>query len=173
MSGKVSSFLSKFANLAARYANMLSVISVSLIMLVIGGDIAGRFLFNSPLPSTAEIAKSLMVFVVLLALANAEFAGQHIRVEFIAGRLPHRVQDLLDVFTYLLGIGLFVPILWTTWQEAWTSLLIGERIGGSLALPLYPSKFAVPVGSGLLILQFIIKGTKSLRRSLFRSEVTS
>lgn len=165
-SARVGKILEKFATLSARCGNVLSSISIFLIMLAIGVDIVGRFFFNRPLPGSTEIAASLMVFVVMLALAHAESTGQHISVTVVTGRFPYRVQNMLNGIACFLGICLFVPILWETWRAAWSSLMIREYLSGPLAVPFYPSKFAVPVGSGLLILQFLIKGIKNVQASL-------
>jgi TRAP-type C4-dicarboxylate transport system permease small subunit len=156
--GIVAAGVSTLSSGVAKAASLFDSISLAiifLVMLLITADIIGRAVFNAPLPGTYNIVESLMVFIVFLAMANTERKRQNIRIKFLTNRFPPVAQRILHIFACLAGAFFSGLIVWCTWPAAMESWAIREYMTGQVSLPLYPSKFMVPIGMFLLMIQFL------------------
>ena len=142
---------------------------IFIMMLLVTADVFGRYALSNPVPATFELSKMLMVFIVFLAYAHTEATGQNIRVQIIDRHITQRQKDLLDAFTYLLGIFVFGVICWQGWKQAWLAVELNQRMWGVVRLPLWPAKFVLVAGAGLLVLQFFIGFVSSIPKILHRS----
>jgi TRAP-type transport system small permease protein len=149
--GKLSTGVAKTASLF----NSISLAFIFLVMFLITADIIGRAVFNTPVPGTYNIAESLMVFIVFLAMANTEAKRQNIRIAVFTNRFPPVAQRVLNIIVCLAGAFFCALIVWCTWPVAVESWSIREYMTGQASLPLYPSKFMVPIGMFLLMVQFL------------------
>jgi TRAP-type C4-dicarboxylate transport system permease small subunit len=78
----------KFLNLIEKMFTFLAIGSVFLMVFLTTADTAGRYLLNSPIPSSYEITeKYLMVLAVFFALCLSYRDGAHIRLTFVTERL--------------------------------------------------------------------------------------
>ena len=148
-------FVSFFRNIFTGCASISAVLIFFLVILVTA-DVFGRYALGSPIPGTYEITEALMVFIVFLAYAYTEAVGRNIRIQLIEKRITERQKVALDLLAYLLGMFIFGVICWQGWGQAWKAYGIDQRMMGMLRLPLWPSKFALVLGSFLLVLQFVI-----------------
>lgn len=130
-----------------------STVVLALMVLVVA-DVTGRYVFNSPVPMTYEIGAFLLVFIVFLGMAYTQRAGSHIRVEFLTLRLSPKARAVLDLVSYTLGILLFAAMFYQSFRWAYTSFQVGDYTPGLVAIPRWPSMFAVPFGALLLCFQF-------------------
>jgi len=97
-----------------------------------------------------------MVWAVFLGAAYTLKEDAHIGVDILITKAPVRIRRALLLFHYLVGI-IFMSILFYHGIDMVAlTLKMGSR---SLAIdfPLVLSHLAVPVGSGILILQLINK----------------
>jgi TRAP-type C4-dicarboxylate transport system permease small subunit len=143
--------------------NLLSAGLIFALMLLVVADVVGRRFLGRPVPMTFEIGGLLLVFVVFLALAEAQRLGAHIRVEFVLDRLPRRPRAVLNLSASLLGLIVYVAVTYETFRWAWRSYLIGDYVSGLVDVPKYPAQFVIPFGTALLCLQFAREGARHLR----------
>jgi TRAP-type C4-dicarboxylate transport system permease small subunit len=137
----------------ATLACMLSV----LVMMVYGFvDVCGRYLFNRPLQGTFELSELLMVAVVFLALASCQAEDRHMRVDFLLTNMSKRVRAVVDSIAYMCGIVVCGLLAWYSIAPAWYSWSIREVTMGIISFPVYPAKFVVVVGAGLLVGQLTL-----------------
>jgi TRAP-type mannitol/chloroaromatic compound transport system permease small subunit len=64
-------------------------------------------------------------------------------------------------------------LAWLAGIEAAESLRVGEYIPTAIRVPVYPVKFAVCIGFGLLGLQFLVKLIKKFMGGTFKDEELS
>lgn len=137
---------------------------VFLLMLVIVSDVIGRSVFNHPVTGTPELAKVGLVGVLFLGLAKTLRMGKHIRATLLVNRTSPVVAAGLDVLANLLGLFVFILLLYSSWGltvEAWE---VGEFEGaGALRVPTYPLRTLILVCSLLTTIQFTVNVFKSLR----------
>ena len=131
-----------------------------------------RYLLNSPEPYSYELSTMLLVACVVLAVAGLQRHRRHLRVDFIAGRLrAHWENVLLNILTPLLALFYVGIITWKSWDNAFYSMSIGETSQSSWEEPLFPIKFLVPIGMGLLCLVLtsqLIQGIGELGKRILK-----
>lgn len=173
----ISVFLHWGSDIAAKFFKVLTICSyiaagmLFIVMLMIVSDITGRYLFNKPLPSVVETAAAAMAFIVFLTFAYTEAMDRHIRVNVLVRHFPKPVRGLVEIFVYLVCITFFSLLFWDTWQHALQSWHVREYMTATVPLPLYPSKFVVPIGTALLVFQFLINLARSVASVLSTTEV--
>jgi TRAP-type C4-dicarboxylate transport system permease small subunit len=129
-----------------------------------------RYLLHIPEPYSYEIGMSMLIACVVLAIAGLQRQGKHLRVDFITNRFSEGVQAVLaNIFVPILALFYIGILTWQSWDVAWYSLKIHETSQSVWQEPLFPIKFVVPIGSGLLwliLLAQLIRGVTSLAQSL-------
>ncbi|MDX5361551.1 MAG: TRAP transporter small permease [Alphaproteobacteria bacterium] len=141
----------------------LSGIALLLMMVQINLDVAGRYLLNEPLPGTTEIVTAyLMVAIVFLPLARVEMADAHISVDLIAQFLPVKAQLRLQALACAAGAAFFGLLTASSWQSAMGKYRIGEYVMGEFSVVVWPSRFFVPLGCGLMTALLLYKGWRLL-----------
>ncbi|NEW88359.1 MULTISPECIES: TRAP transporter small permease [Rhodopseudomonas] len=141
-------------------------IALVMMMLHIAADVVARYVFNAPLHGTVEIVSSYyMVAVVFLPLAMIERANGHIVVELATRHLPGSVQNVLIGVVALLSAAYFGAFAWQTGGDAIKKYEIGEQALGTVAVTVWPTRFFLPVGCGMIALVLVYKAIR-----LFRGE---
>ncbi|RMD92462.1 MAG: TRAP transporter small permease [Alphaproteobacteria bacterium] len=116
------------------------------VMIVI--DVAGRTTLNHPLPGTKEIIQNSVVAITFLQLPLAIYSGSMLRTTIFADAMPPLGRKLLRTLGALLGMALFLGLLWSTWPSFWDAYRIGEYEGeGALRVPTWPVRGCVLVMS--------------------------
>lgn len=119
------------------------------------GDVAGTNILGEPLPGALEITSSTMVLIVFGGLCYSQIQRGHIRVELVYTHVGPRVQALMDVVTHLSALVFFSLILWQGVSEALFSWRISEASVGLIRVPLWPARFVLVLGAGLLLVQLV------------------
>jgi TRAP-type C4-dicarboxylate transport system permease small subunit len=139
-----------------RIAMLVCMLSVAVMMSYGFVDVWGRFLFNHPLHGTFELSELLMVAVVFLSLASCQAQDRHMRVDFLFTIVSKRVRAVVESITCVCGIVVCGLLGWFSIGPAWYSWTIREVTWGIISFPVYPAKFVVVVGAGLLGVQLIL-----------------
>ena len=138
----------------AKASSLIGTICVILMMLHVTADVAGRYLFNAPLPGTiVMVANYYMVVLVFIALGVAEEKRAHISVEFVTDMMPERVQNGFSVFSGILTVAVIGVLMVAGYKEAVKKTNIGATMEqGSQMIEVWQSYWAIPVGAGLMVL---------------------
>ena len=137
---------------------VLAGVMMSFMMLHITADVFLKYTFNRPLFGTIEtVSYYYMIGAVYLPLAYVQRRGRHISVELVFDRLPERGKRAAECFA-LLCAALFFGILgWQSWLDAVNAWRIDEIIMGSATIPIWPSRFFLPVSFGLVFLVSLLR----------------
>jgi TRAP-type C4-dicarboxylate transport system permease small subunit len=135
-------------------ATIIGIACVTLMMLHVAADVAGRYLLNAPVDGTITVVSHYyMVFLGFIALGVAQRRDAHISVEIVTDLMPRRVQGWLAAAASLLAAVAFAFLAVRTWQEAVGKMEVGASMQqGTVTIPIWPSYFAVPIGSALMVL---------------------
>lgn len=123
-------------------------------ILVSAANATVRKVFNTSSNSWLEIQWILFGAVFLLCASWTLLSNEHIRIDIVNSMLPKRVRDWIDVFGhlfFLIPVSLLLAGL--GWPFFWRSLLQNEQSTNAGGLPVYPSKFLIPLAFTLLLIQ--------------------
>jgi TRAP-type C4-dicarboxylate transport system permease small subunit len=138
-------------------------VALVLIMVHVNLDVVLRYLLGAPLSGTIEIVSYYyMIALVFLPLAAVEKRNGHISVELVSQRLSDRHQRLLIGLVSLVSAAYFGLLAWRLWVDAVEKAEVGETYTGSLSLPIWPPRFFMPLGCGLLVVLLIYKAARLL-----------
>lgn len=130
----------KSINSLSSWSEWVGLVAMAAMALTALIDVVGSKWFQWPLPGSTELTGVLQVVAIAGGLAFSKIDGRHIRVEFFIDRLSGRGKAALDVFSSILGLGLFTVAGWMTYK-------FGLSLFGSgtetllLGIPLSPFAF--------------------------------
>lgn len=146
------------ARAAASALDWLGGIALVAMLVHVNADVLGRYLFNAPLPMTTEVVSYYyMVAVVFLPLAAVEWRDGHISVELLTQLMGPRARMALLVPAAVIAAGYFALLCWRTLLIAIDKYQVGEFVTGVMALDIWPTRFMVPAGCGLIALVILLR----------------
>jgi len=122
------------------------------LMLITAADVVMRDVFNRPLPGTVELSQYMLAVFILLGLAYAQEVKAHVAVSILTSRFSRRAQLILSIVTTLLGLFIFLILIWQGWVVG-----IEERtVSDMLRVPQYPFRLLVAVAALCVCLELLI-----------------
>ncbi|MCL4802211.1 MAG: TRAP transporter large permease subunit [Burkholderiales bacterium] len=130
------------------------------LMLLICGDIAGRALFNAPIPGTPELVALSVPGIVFLQLAQVVRARRMIHADLILRVIEERAPvagRLYGLLFALAGLAVFVFLLVWAVPDLATAIRSDEFAGaqGAFTVPVWPFKLALAAGAAATALAFL------------------
>ena len=142
-------------------AGLLLMMSITII------DVAGQKLFLLPILGAIDIVMLSQIVAIAFAVSMALIIGRHVRVEFFVARLPRHTQAVTDSIVLLLGLGLFILIIWRLCVLGYTFQTTGEY-SATAHIPLYPFAYGIALASIPVCLVFLREFLSSLTRVVKR-----
>lgn len=128
-------------------------------------DSVTRYLVFSPTNWSMEINSFLIVYLAILGAAEVQRQDAHIRITFFVDRLSPCTNQVIRRVCALAGAVFCVILAWWGGGIAYNSFKYGERVSSAFGTPLGYPYAIIPIGFGLLGLQFAIDFILGLRRS--------
>jgi TRAP-type C4-dicarboxylate transport system permease small subunit len=125
-------------------------------------DVCGRYFFKSPVNGAWEIIGLMMVCAGSWGLAYCQAEKGHISVTFLLERLPHKIQALIFIFAYLIGLAGFSIIAWNAFQITMRYISTKGNVTDTLRIPYYPFMLVMAVGAGMLVLVLLLDLVRSM-----------
>jgi TRAP-type C4-dicarboxylate transport system permease small subunit len=139
-------------------------IALILMMLHVNADVIGRLLLNHPIPVTIEVVSYYyMVAVIFLPLAAVERADHHIAVDILSQHFRGALRRWTLALAALASMAYFAVLAWRSGIVAVEKLRIGEYEMGAVALPTWPSRLLVPIGTAAIAAVLLVKAIELLR----------
>jgi TRAP-type C4-dicarboxylate transport system permease small subunit len=157
--------LADFENHIKRISTWFSwvaIVSLALMLFVSLFDIVVGKLFIWSLPGTIDIIGLIGALVITFSIAQTHVYQRHVKVDFVLILLPKKVQIILNAFSSLFSLGLFMILIWTSVEYAFRIKASGE-LSQTLKLPLYPFIFSIALSCIPLCLLFICDFCKSIK----------
>lgn len=124
-------------------------------VLVVCQMVVMRYLLNESTVWQTEFTTYSIVGATLIGSPYVLLRKGHVNVDLLPLYLPHRLRLLLAYFASLLGLA-FCAALAYAGAELWLDAWRGNWTTSSIwALPLWIAYAPIPVGIGLLCLQYI------------------
>lgn len=154
-----------------RIINGIGSLWICCFLALICADILSRGLFNSPLPGVAEVVALSVVACFFLQMPNTLAAGRLNRVELLTNLVKRRsakTSVLINLFTGILGMITFAALVHASFPTLTHSWANGEFIGvqGTSAVPTWPARFIVVIGSFLVFVKFLLIGLSDVTNLL-------
>ena len=156
MSVRLAKTLDKALDILSKGALLIS----GLLLLTMGFNVTygvvTRYVFDSPSIIAIEMTKILMIPALVLAVSYVQRYGRHLKVDFLSLRFPQIVQHIIsEIAVPVTGLFVGYILVWKGWDSAVYSLQTSERSMSVWSEPLYPVRFTIPIGYGLLCLMMI------------------
>ncbi|MBS4193076.1 TRAP transporter small permease [Bacillus sp. FJAT-49705] len=138
----------------ARFEEIFLVLTLALMVLLIFGQVIGRYVFQSAPSWTEELARYIHIFQVWIGASYAVKLRQHIRVEAFITRLhgtPRKILEGLGVLIWFF-ISLFLAVYGT--KLVLVSLHHGQ-ITPALQIPIWIPFLAIPLGGTGMAIRLI------------------
>jgi C4-dicarboxylate transporter, DctQ subunit len=115
-----------------------------------------RYVINSPVHWIEEIFALTLVWAIFIGFSTALKNNNHIALDLVYVHLPKRIQRILDLVGFLIGIAFSIFFIY------YGTLMVLEayRIGGvtlDARIPLWITSLIMPLTGILLMLAFIEK----------------
>ena len=134
-----------------------------LIMMITCIDVVGAKAFRWRLLGALDYVMLLQTVAIAFAAGMALILGRHIRVEFFFKLLPERLQKVIDSIVILIGVGLFILVIWRLLELGYSFQTSGEY-SPTAYIPLYPFAYGVALASIPLCLVLVFEFLKSLTK---------
>jgi TRAP-type C4-dicarboxylate transport system permease small subunit len=157
----------KFNRLLSSWFEWVGLAGLLVVMFITCIDVIGAKLFFRPVLGALDIVMLSQLVAISFATSFALILGRHIRVEFFVARLPRRAQAVIDSIIFLLGLALFILIIWRLCVYGY-SLQTGGEVGATALIPLYPFAYGIALASIPVCLVFLLEFLDSLTRIVRR-----
>ena len=143
---------------------MFTGLAVSVMIVHVCADVAGKYLINQPIPGTiAVVTNYYMPIITFLPLAFVQRADGHISVEVITNLLPESLRRHLVGWTFLLSAVVFAILTVFTSQEAFIKFTTGTfLIENETRIATWPGFLCPPIGYGMMTILLCLQFFRSL-----------
>lgn len=159
--------LDLFTRKLSRSIEWVGFIGILLMFLVNFIDVFGAKLFLWPIPGATEVIGFAQIVAIAPPIAITLLLNRHIRVEFILLRLPERLRGILNCFSSLFSLIIFILILWQSLLYGQSLQKAGE-IGSTSRIPFYPFAYFLAFCCLPVCLAFLLETIKSLSEVFHR-----
>jgi TRAP-type C4-dicarboxylate transport system permease small subunit len=140
----------------------VGLLAVLLMIFITCIDVIGAKLFLRPVFGAIDIVMLAQLIAIAFAAGATLLIGRHVEVEFFVTMLPKKPQALVDAFVQLLGLALFVLMVWRLILYAHALQVTGE-VSSTARIPLYYFAYGVALSFTPVCLILLHNFLKSIR----------
>jgi len=157
---------SYFELVISRLNHALGVVGAGILvsmLLLISANVLMRYVFNSPIPWADQMATYGLVYVTFIGAPRVLARRGHVAVDILHASLPARQQRLLRVAIDVVGMVYCLLFLLLASKELSGLVVRGAEFSDAVTVPQWIVYAVIPVGAGLLCLQFLANFLADLR----------
>jgi TRAP-type C4-dicarboxylate transport system permease small subunit len=124
--------------------------------LMIFADVALRFIFNAPLPASAEATELIMPYIAFCSLAYTLFKGTHIRITLFTEHGSASTRMAFDIICSVFGLLCSAVFTYYSWLLFWNSLIINEQMAAIIKMSWWIGKFSMPLGFFFFTIRYLL-----------------
>jgi len=151
---KVSFFEKAVAGFSSAF-NMIASAALVLMMVLSCSDIFMRYLFSRPITGTYDIVGLSGAVLASFAMPYTMLKKGHVAVEILIQSLSRGKQLVIETFSHLLGISLFLVLVWQAIVLSRDMKAAGE-VTPTLLLPFYPIVYCMALCFFILSLAILV-----------------
>jgi C4-dicarboxylate transporter DctQ subunit len=123
-------------------------------------QVLSRYFFPQAAISYAEeVIVYLVIWGVMIVSSQLVRTDSHVRPDLVFNVLPGRWLRWMEMFNCAAAIVFCSALSWYGWQIVQTARLIEESSASDLRFPMWIYYAALPTGSGLMLIRYIIRLT--------------
>lgn len=148
----------KFSSIFDRILGLFIVLAGVLVifaMVITCAEVVMRYFLNQPIIWVSEIAEICLVFICFLGTAWLLKNEGHVTVDIVSSRVNSRVKALLGIISSAIGIFICTQLIWYGALNSVKFTQQGIFDPTVLELPKGPLLAIIPIGSFLLLIQFL------------------
>lgn len=126
-------------------------------------EIAARWLFDQPTIWAQEVSVYLLIALAFLGLAATHQADEHIRIDLFTRNLVRGVRRAIEVTGLIVLSGYAWLAAYGGMEMVAQSWRFGRRSLTLLAVPVWISQLAIPIGMGLLAVAALVRVWRVLK----------
>lgn len=142
----------------------VSALLLAFIMVSICLEVVMRYFLNRPLVWVIEMSEYALLYITFLGTAWLLRREGHVTVDVLLVRLSPKSQAALGLFSSAIGIVISFVLVWYGSEVAWDHYQRGIFKPTVLQFPTAPILAIIPIGSIILVMQFIRRGYLFLRK---------
>ena len=133
------------------------------LMLLTCADVAGRYLFNSPIWGAFELTEMMLAALIFGALPLVSLRNEHVTVDLFDPVTPDWLLHIQHVVACVIGFACTAYLAWRLWIRAGNLLAAGETTA-QLHLTIAWLAYAMAVLMGLSAVAMLILALRRPRR---------
>jgi TRAP-type C4-dicarboxylate transport system permease small subunit len=141
----------------------LSALLMLALLILMNVEVFARYLFGKSTLIADEYAGYFYAWIVLLGAVHLLRSDKYLTVTLLTDRLSPRARNWAAIFAGLIGLGVSLVSLSSTWSIVQQTWMFGTRSMQPSATPLIYPQAAMLIGYGLLSLAYV---EEILRRTL-------
>lgn len=144
-----------FADVVSRVLMGLGTFAIVAMLAVIAGNAVSRQVFGRPLAGAFELGRLLMPVVVFGGMGWTFGKVGHFRMTALQDRIGGAFERFTEVAQNAVSLALFFLISYLAYQDALASFARREYAAGAVAIPVYPARIAIALGSIVVVIAII------------------
>ncbi|WP_206050352.1 TRAP transporter small permease [Oceaniglobus ichthyenteri] len=152
----------RFLERIIHLTQVLGQLVLAFMVVTICYDALMRYAFTAPTSWSLEINTFLIIYLAVMTAADVQRTDSHIRITFFADMMPGAAQRAVRALIGIVGAVFCGIMAWRGYLMAASAFEYGERVSSSFGTPVGIPYALVPVGFGLLALQFFFNILDSL-----------
>jgi len=98
-----------------------------------------------------------MIWAIMIVSSGLVRADGHVRPDLVLAIAPDRVKRWMEAFNSLAAIVFCAGLGWYGWEVVATARLIDERSASDLRFPMWLYYAALPAGSALMLVRYVMR----------------
>jgi TRAP-type C4-dicarboxylate transport system permease small subunit len=161
--GSVLDTLERYNRRLSDWFEWLAFLGLLVMMVVTCVDVVGAKVFRWPLPGSLDIVMLAQTVAIAFGCSMALILGRHIQVEFFVKLLPRRLAAVIISVIVLLGLGLFMVIVWRLTALGYLLQTSGDY-SATIHIPYYPFAYGIALACIPVCVVFLLEFLKSIKK---------
>ena len=130
------------------------------LLLIVTYEVVARYVFNNPPIWAEEICCYLFIFMVLMPLGGVLKGDHNIALDLLIRNVSPGRRLWLEIMNSLVGLLFCIILTWYGAKYTFFQYRFNFRASTLLATPLWIPYMIIPIGAGLVSLQYLVKISK-------------
>ena len=153
----------RFNRRLSGWCEWIGLAAMLLIMVITCIDVVGAKVFRWRILGAIDMVMLAQIVAISFAAGITLILGRQIQVEFFFKLLPRRAQVVINCLVLLLGLGLFILIIWRLCVLGYSFQTSGEY-SPTAYIPFYPFAYGIALASIPVCLVLLLGFLKSLTK---------